>query len=193
MILRLVHPPSTRSSTTASTYGIFAGKAVSITGSYSGVVWVRDLDNGQVLAGPFANIPAVTKRARLRTKPGVPSVSSVSFLQTRNGRPLIATACRDVVRIWDARSGRQLPAQEVAGRRIEAVALGASSDRDVLLALGSPSGAVSVWDVERGERLTGITLDAGVTGLWFVHGEPTLVVLGTDGFLHVFDLVLTPE
>ena len=47
---------------------------------------------------------------------------------------------------------------------------------------------VRVWDAAGGRHLAGLTLEAGVDGVWVVRDGDAVAALTGDGQLHVMDL-----
>jgi WD40 repeat protein len=158
---------------TASAYGVVNGCAVRAVGSYEGAVWIWDLESRAVLAGPFADVPASVRSEYIRAKPGLSFVQSIS-LASAGGRTYVGTVCDDVARLWDVGSGQRVPLPDIGQSR--AVALG-DLDGRLLLARGSDTGSVRIFDVAAGAQIAGLTLDGRIEDVWLVPGERTVVVM----------------
>lgn len=168
---------------TASVYGVLDGRAVRAVGSYEGAVWIWDVESGAGLAGPFANVPASVRREYIRAKPGLSFVQSIG-LAMAGGRTYVGTVCDNSARLWDVGSGEPVPLPDVG--QCSAIALG-ELDARLLLARGSDTGSVRVFDVAAGAQIAGLTLDGRVQDLWLVPGERTVVVMNGSSELLVLN------
>lgn len=158
---------------TASTYGLVGGRAVQVTGSYAGAVWIWDLKARKLLAGPFGDVPESLAGHRVHAKPGVPAVRSLSLCNA-GGEDYVGAVCDGTVRVWHVATGRPAVMPEVG--HSSAVALGELDGR-LLMARGSDSGTVRLFDLTRGERLAALTLDERIEDVWLVPGERTVAVM----------------
>jgi len=170
---------------TASKYGVFDGRAVLATGSYVGVAWVWDLETGEAVAGPFADVPTAIPATRAYSKPGLPRVLSLS-LGDVDGRTLLGTVCDGRTNLWDVARGAAVEAPQLS--RARTIDIAGVGDR-VVLALGNDTGTVRLWDIrpQPAEHLAGFTLDGEVREVWLVPGEATLVVKRGTLTMSVFD------
>lgn len=156
-----------------SAYGVLDGRAVRAVGSYEGAVWIWDLESQVAVAGPFADVPSSVRSEYIYAKPGLSAVRSVS-LATAGGRTYVGSVHDDTVGVWEVGGGEPVPLPDVG--QCSAVALGELDGR-LLLARGSNSGTVRLFDVAAGRFLTGLTLDDRVVDLWLVPGERTVAVM----------------
>jgi hypothetical protein len=172
---------------TSTQWAAVDGRAVLAIGSYAGAVWLWNIADGSLMAGPFADVPDELFVASRRVKAArPPHVTSIAIEYT--GRcDTLAAACGGAVRMWDARTGEQLPAPDASDEVVVALALGMIRARAVLVS-GSRGGVVRVWDATGGGHLAAISLDAGVEGVWVVRDGDAVAALTGDGQLHVMDL-----
>ena len=145
-------------------------------------MWLWSIADGRLLAGPFADVPAELVVASRRVKAARPP--HVTALAVRGD--VVATACGAQVQLWDVRTGEPRPAPDVGDEVVVSLALGTLDEREVIVT-GSRGGVVRVWDAGDGAHIAGITLDAGVDGVWVVQGADSVAAL-TDGILHVLDI-----
>jgi hypothetical protein len=172
---------------TARCRGVIGGRAVLAIGSYGGAVWLWDVAGRSLLAGPFADVPDELFVARRELKAARPRhVTSVAVGRS-GGREILATACGGAVQLWDARTSERLPAPDVGEEVVVALALGTVHELDVLVT-GSRGGVLRVRDAADGRHVAGITLDAGVDGVWVVRDAGAVAALTGDSQLHVLDL-----
>lgn len=167
---------------TGRAYGVYGGRPVVAQGSYGGAVWVWDLESEDLLAGPFANVPDSYQRDVVMAKPALPAVRNLS-LCTSGRQTLLGTVCSGVGRVWDVATTAPLVVPDLGG--CSAIAVGDTGKR-LVVARGSDSGSVRVWDLTSHEYLAGITLDSPVRDVWLVRGEATVVAM-TSSEVHIFD------
>lgn len=158
---------------TASTYGVAGGRAVQATGSYGGAVWIWDLKSKKVRFGPFGDVPETLPGWMVHAKPGVPAVRSLS-LCTAGGEDYVGAVCDGTVGVWHVATAAPAPLPDIG--LSSAVALG-EMDGHLLLARGSDSGTVRLFDLTEGRPLASLTLDERVNDLWLVPDERTVVVM----------------
>lgn len=175
LAMQAIYRRSTPSSwpTTASTYGVVGGRPVQATGSYAGAVWIWDLKSNKLVAGPFGDVPEILPASQVYAKPGVPAVRSLS-LCTAGGEDYVGSVCDGVVRVWNV--GTKKPAMLPDLGQCSAVALG-DMDGHLLLARGSDSGTVRLFDLTERRPLASLTMDERIEDLWLVPGERTLAVM----------------
>jgi WD40 repeat protein len=172
---------------TATSWAALDGRAVVAVGSYGGAVWIWDIVSRSLLAGPFADVPEELIVARREIKAARPPHVTSIAIGGLAGRDVLATACGGKVRVWDVRTGERLPAPQAGDEVVDRLALGTLHGDDVLVT-GSRGGVLRVWDPADGRRVAGITLDAGIDGVWVVRGTDAVAALTGDSHLHVLDL-----
>ncbi len=149
------------------------GRAVQATGSYGGAVWIWDLKSKKVVAGPFGDVPETLSGARVHAKPGVPSVRSLS-LCTAGGEDYVASVCDGAARVWHVATNEPVRLPDIG--QCSTVALG-EMDGHVLLARGSDSGTVRLFDLTERRPLASLTLDERIQDVWMVPGERTVAAM----------------
>ena len=148
--LRGEHAPSTFQRSvpsswpvTADTYGVFKGRAVRATGTVSGgVSGISALDRLRT----WSPDPSPTSRGRspatsAMSKPGLPTVESVSLCTTTSGDTFLGTVCGGRAQVWNVnvkgtarhprRRGPQAPSPSASSRvgsSSPAAAMGAGCD-----------------------------------------------------------------
>jgi WD40 repeat protein len=172
---------------TTRSWATLDGRAVLAVGSYGGAVWVWDIVDRSLVAGPFADVPEELFVARREIKAARPvHVTSIAVGRLA-GRDILATACGGRVQIWDVHTGEPLPAPDAGDEVVDQLALGTLHGDDVLVT-GSRGGVLRVWDPADGRRLAAITLDAGVDGVWVIRGTDAIAALTGDAHLHMLDV-----
>jgi WD40 repeat protein len=173
---------------TARCWAVLDGRAVLAIGSYGGAVWLWDIADRSLMAGPFADVPEELFVARPELKAARPPHVTSLAIGRSGGRDIVATACGGEVQMWEARTSERLSAPDVGDEVVVALALGPIHGRDVLVT-GSRGGVVRVWDAAEARHVAGITLDAGVDGVWVVRNADAVAALTGDSQLHVLDLL----
>ncbi len=161
------------------------GRLLQARGSYFGAVWIFDDERQEIIYGPFADVEQ-DSIVWTRSKTFLEVVQGVS-LGTWAGRGVLAVAYKRTATVFDLETGKRLGSPDTPTSDIVAVALGEIDGRPIL-ATGSGGGAVTVWEGPSMEKLAGIRLDTGATGIWL--GGAFLVVRTADNRFHVFDVVL---
>jgi beta-lactamase regulating signal transducer with metallopeptidase domain len=125
-----------------------------------------------------------------------PTLGDVTFTEPRQGKAtaispdgkLLATAEGNMVRIWDAATGKIL-SQSDQGRKVVGVAF--SPDRKRLATGGDRS--VALWDVPTGQQTRMIQLGTDVAAIRFSPDGKLLIVVSTDNRERQFDIATGKE
>lgn len=182
LILRAQEPE--RWPTVTRAYGRVGRVPVVARGSYEGAVWITDLTTGQTTHGPFISL---TEESTIffGVKPS-PRVVDAVAVGDFGGAARVAAAFEGHAWIADLVSEPELRVLDTPS--VVAVALGAVGGGSVAVT-GSISGLVGIWRADTGERIAGLTLDAGVNRVWVVHGTDAVAACTIDGALVIADLV----
>jgi WD40 repeat protein len=182
--LRKANPESWPATTVSR--GMLDGRAVLVCGSYQGVIWVWDLEKENVLAGPFADIPDEIEFMAHTNMAGISVTTDVAIGEV-DGDYVVVAAVSGRVKLYDVNTGASLPEPAVRTSIVVAVAMGKFDGRSILVT-GSRGGVLAVWEVKTGKRITGVTLDSEINGVWVVNGADAIAAR-SRGRLFVFDLV----
>jgi hypothetical protein len=165
-------------------FGVIQGNAVIARGSYNGTVWVQSLASGDLVAGPFVDLPPTTTIPH--GKPPPEQVTSVAIGEF-GGRGLLAAAFQ--LRAWVAKlDDTASTPMVIPATSVTAVALGRIADQNVVVT-GSRGGFIGIWRADTAEQIAGVTLDSGVERVWVIHGTKAIAARTDDQALVIADIV----
>jgi len=163
------------------------GRLLQARAGFLGAAWVVDAATGDIVGGPFREVPASVRIwTGVKKAPDAQDPATGVAMGTWDGVGVVAIAHRGRAEVFELASGRSLGSPDTGRSEIRVVALGEAHGRGVLVT-GSAGGAVRVWEAPMLRRLAGITLDGTVRDVWIARD--LLAVRTGDDRVHVFDLV----